>query len=276
MPTDFIHLTFSDLLIAGTLMILNGVLSIALRLRLEREMLIATLRMIVQLYLVGLVLIALFHMGSLLWTSLAALAMILFAGHEIMARQDRRLKGFWSYGLGTGCMLFSASLVTIFALSTQLRPDPWFDPQYSIPILGMILGNTMTGISLGLDHLTTSLVRERGSVEAQLALGHTRQEALRPIVHTALRSAMMPILNIMATAGLVALPGMMTGQIVAGIAPMEAVKYQVLIMFLIAGGTAVGSVMAVFGGVYRLTDSRHRLRLDRLHLPKRKRKRMKK
>ena len=75
----------------------------------------------------------------------------------------------------------------------------------------------------------------------------------------------MPIVNAMAATGLVSLPGMMTGQILAGVEPVEAAKYQILIMFLIAGGTTLGAVTAVMGGVWRLTDERHRLRLDRLH-----------
>ena len=206
----------------------------------------------------------LFALVSPLWTGLAALAMVLFAGREIMARQEHRLRGLWSYGLGTGCMLLAASLVTVFALTTQIRPQPWYDPRYALPLLGMILGNTMSGISLGLHTLSTGLVRDRNAVEAQLMLGATRWQAVLPVVRTALRSALMPIVNTMAATGLVSLPGMMTGQILAGAEPVQAVQYQMLIMFLIAGGTGLGSVSAVLGGVYRLTDARHRLRLDRL------------
>ena len=77
----------------------------------------------------------------------------------------------------------------------------------------------------------------------------------------------MPTINSMSATGLVSLPGMMTGQILSGVPPAEAVKYQILVMFLIAGGT-FGAVAAVLGGVYRLTDGRHRLRLDRLTAPK--------
>jgi putative ABC transport system permease protein len=161
-------------------------------------------------------------------------------------------------------MLMAAGLVTLFALSTAIRPDPWHDPRYAIPLLGMVLGNTMTGIALGLDTLSTGLAHERAGVEARLALGATRWEATRPLVQRALRSGLMPIINSMAAAGIVALPGMMTGQILAGADPVDAVEYQVLIMFLITGGTVLGAVTAVFGGVARLTDARHRLRLDRL------------
>jgi putative ABC transport system permease protein len=261
---SYIALNDLDLALAALLVVLNGGLSLALHLGLERQLAIATLRMIVQLLLVGLVLEVLFSLVSPLWTGLAALAMLLFAGREIMARQERRLTGFWAYGLGTSCMLVAATLVTMFALVVQVSPDPWYHPRYSLPLLGMVLGNTMTGISLGLHTLTTGLTRDRAAVEARLALGATRYEAVLPVSRAAMRTALMPIINSMAATGLVALPGMMTGQILAGADPVQAVKYQILVMFLIAGGTGLGATSAVMAGGHRLTDARHRLRLDRL------------
>src|SRR3546814_6990234 len=173
-----------------------------------------------------------------------------------------------SSDLGTAAMLMAATLVTVFALTTQIRPDPWFDPRYAIPLLGMILGNAMTGVSLGLDTLTTGAWREKAAIEARLALGATRREAFRTVTRGALGTALIPIVNAMSAAGLVSLPGMMTGQILAGVAPVEAVKYQLLVMFLIAGGTGLGALTAVFAGARRLSDGRHRLRLDRLGPPK--------
>jgi len=261
---SYIALNDWDLALAALLVVLNGGLSLALQLGLERQLAIATIRMIVQLLLVGLVLEVLFSLVSPLWTGLAALAMLLFAGREIMARQERRLTGFWAYGLGTSCMLVAAGLVTLFALLVQVNPDPWYHPRYALPLLGMVLGNTMTGISLGLHTLTTGLTRDRAAVEARLALGATRTEALLPVSRAAMRTALMPIINAMAATGLVALPGMMTGQILAGADPVQAVKYQILVMFLIAGGTGLGATSAVMAGGRRLTDTRHRLRLDRL------------
>jgi len=128
----------------------------------------------------------------------------------------------------------------------------------------MILGNTMTGIALGLDRLLTSIGRERSAIESRLALGHTIKEAMSGVLRNAIRSGLIPIINSMSAIGLVSIPGMMTGQILAGIEPMEAVKYQLLIMFLIAGGTTFGVLGAVLACGWRLTDNRHRLRLDRL------------
>ncbi len=97
-----------------------------------------------------------------------------------------------------------------------------------------------------------------------LGLGETRAVAFRPFVRSAVRNGLIPIINAMSAAGVVSLPGMMTGQILSGVEPMEAIKYQILIMFLIAGGTALGVVTAVHAGALRLSDARHRLRLDRL------------
>ncbi len=261
---SYIALDGLDLALAALLVVLNGGLSLALQLGLTRQLTIATLRMIVQLLLVGLVLEVLFSLVSPLWTGLAALVMLLFAGREIMARQERRLTGFWAYGLGTSCMLVAATLVTLFALVVQVNPDPWYHPRYALPLLGMVLGNTMTGIALGLHTLTTGLTRDRAAVEARLALGATRYEAVLPVSRAAMRTALMPIINSMAATGLVALPGMMTGQILAGVDPVDAVKYQILVMFLIAGGTGLGATSAVMAGGHRLTDARHRLRRDRL------------
>jgi len=261
---SYITLNYIDLVAASLLILLNAGLSLRLDLGVHRSFFVAAARMVVQLSIVGLVLKALFALVSPFWTGLAAAVMVGFAGYEVAQRQERKLSGWWSLGLGTGAMLMASGLVTVLALLTALRPEPWYDPRYAIPLLGMILGNCMTGIALGLNALTTGLVSRRAGVEARIMLGADRWQALSPITRQALRSALMPIINSMSATGIVSLPGMMTGQILGGVAPEEAVKYQILIMFLIAGGTGLGAIAAVLGGVYRLTDTRHRLRLDRL------------
>jgi putative ABC transport system permease protein len=261
---NFIQLDYGDIALAALLLFLNAGLSMALQLGIARRLLIAGARMVVQLTLVGLVLKALFALASPWLTGLAALIMVLFAGREAMARQERRFSGFWTYGIGTGSMMAAGIVVTVFALTTQVSPDPWYDPRYALPILGMILGNTMNGVSIGLDRLVSGAVTRRAAIEAQLMLGATAPVALKPISRDAMRAGLIPTVNGMAAAGLVSLPGMMTGQILAGVEPVEAVKYQILIMFLIGGGTGLGLLAAVLAGGRRLTDARHRLRLDRL------------
>ncbi|HSF96635.1 MAG TPA: ABC transporter permease [Thermohalobaculum sp.] len=265
--TGYIGLSATDLALASLFLVLNAGLSFALRLGLERQLLFAAGRMVVQLLMVGLLLKAVFAAASPLITALVAAAMVGFAGREIWARQERRLAGPWGYGLGASAMMVAGTLVTIIALTSQIEPDPWWSPQFALPLFGMILGNTMTGVSLGLDSLHAMLDRERRAIEAQLLLGRTRLAALLPALRRALRSGFTPIINAMAATGVVSLPGMMTGQILSGVDPQEAVKYQLLIMFLIGGATGLGVLGAVFASAWRLTDHRHRLRLDRLAGP---------
>lgn len=266
--SNYIALNYWELAAASVFVLIDASLSAIFGLGIHRSLLVAAIRMVVQLALVGLVLTTLFAIVSPWWTGLAALVMVLFAGREAAQRQKRRLAGWWSYGLGTGCMMMASVVVTVFALVTVLRPIPWYHPRYAIPLLGMILGNCMTGVGLGLDRLTTILANRRAAVEAQLMLGASRGGATSPVKREALRSALMPVVNSMAATGVVSLPGMMTGQILGGVPPVEAVKYQILVMFLIAGGADLGAVTAVLAGVHHLTDARHRLRLDRLAVPK--------
>jgi putative ABC transport system permease protein len=263
----YIPLSHFDLLLASVFLVLNALFSMLLRLRLEGQLIISAVRMVVQLLLVGVVLKTIFTLASPGLTLLAAAVMVTFAAREIWARQDLRLSGVWSYSLGGTAMLMAGTTVTVFALTTQITPDPWWSPQFSLPLFGMILGNTMTGVSLGLDTLHTALHRERVAIEARLLLGYSRWEATSLPLRNAVRSGFTPIINSMAATGVVSLPGMMTGQILSGVDPQEAVKYQILITLLIGGATGLGVLAATFASLWRLTDERDRLRLDRLSAP---------
>ncbi|TBW48233.1 iron export ABC transporter permease subunit FetB [Marinobacter halodurans] len=250
-------------LTAGLVLLLAVTIHLG-RLGMTRSLLVAAVRTVVQLSLIGLVLEALFAVGSPVWVLLMALVMLLVAGREVMARQGRRLRGPWAFGLGTGAMFVSSFTVTVFLLAVVIGPRPWYEPQYAIPLLGMILGNAMTGIALSLDRLTEAVWRQRAVIESRLMLGQTWRQAVGDIRRDAMRSGMMPSINAMAAAGIVSLPGMMTGQILAGSPPGVAVKYQIMVMFAITVGSGFGSVMAVAWGSRRLFDERERLRLDRL------------
>jgi len=183
----------------------------------------------VQLLLVGLVLRTVFDLQSPWLVAAVLAAMFVTASYEILLRQERRFVGLWRAGIGAGTTLLATLFVTGFALLT-LRPEPWFSPQVVIPLAGIVLGNVMNGVSISLNAFNTSLVRERAAIEARLALGATRYEALKAMQRSALRSGMIPIINQMSAAGIVTLPGMMTGQILAGMAPLDAAKYQILIL----------------------------------------------
>ncbi len=253
-----------DLALASSLVLLLAFISWRMRFDIERRLLISALRTTVQLSLIGLVLTILFENATPIWVALIALLMLLLAGREVMARQERRFVGWWGYGVGTLSMFISAFSVTVLALLVLIQPMPWYLPQYAIPLLGMLLGNTMNGIALGLERLTTTVWQQRQVIEARLMLGQSASTAISDIRRESMRVGLVPIVNAMAAAGVISLPGMMTGQILAGAPPLEAVKYQILIMFLIASGTGYGTLAAVWLGSKRLFDERERLRLDRL------------
>ncbi len=261
---DYISLSLTDMILASSLIFINGGLSIALGLGLERTLFVNAVRMLVQLSAIGFVLKFIFAQTSPFWTLGLALIMVAFAGHEILARQSNRIKGFRAYGLGASTLLVVGFVCTAFAIGLLVQPDPWYSPRYVLPILGMIIGNTMTGIGLGMETLSSSIKREQGVIEARLAMGEPRFTAMKGHIRRAMKSGMMPIINAMAASGIISLPGMMTGQIISGVDPIDATKYQLMIMFLIAGGTALGTTGGVLGTAYLLTDERHRLRVERL------------
>jgi putative ABC transport system permease protein len=115
-----------------------------------------------------------------------------------------------------------------------------------------------------MNRLTESLAVRRDEVETLLCLGATRWEAAQPAVQQAVRTGMIPILNSMLVVGIVSLPGMMTGQLLAGAEPMDAVAYQIVIMFLIAAASALGSVGVVLLAYRRLFNSSHQFLPDEL------------
>ena len=253
-----------DLGLAAALIVALAALSVPLQLRVGRQLLIAALRSAVQLMLIGLVLKVLFAQPHLGYLALLSLVMLLIAGYEVTARQHRRFKGLWSFSIGTLSMFLSSFTVTLLGLLVIIRVDPWYTPQYLIPLLGMLLGNTMNGVAISLDRLVQTAWQQRAVIEAKLILGRSWSESIVDIRHDALRSGLIPIINGMTTAGVVSLPGMMTGQILAGSPPLEAAKYQIMILFLIAAGTGFGAIAAVWVASRRLFDERQRLRLDRV------------
>ena len=157
-----------DLAIGAALVLLNAALSLLLNLGIARELLVAGVRVVVQLLLVGLVLRTVFELASPLAVAAVILAMVGAASYEILSRQQRRLAGPWGIGIGAGTVMLATLFVTTFGLAA-LRPDPWFAPQVLIPLVGIVLGSVMNGVSISLNAFNTGIVRERAAIEARLA-----------------------------------------------------------------------------------------------------------
>lgn len=259
-----IYLSYTDLVFASIFLVIAGILSIYLKIGTEKAMLIAGLRMVIQLLILGIILKTIFTYVSIWLYFLMAAIMLFAAGLEVVSRQKFRFKGITTFAIGTGTMGFVAFSISTIALMFIIGKKPWYTPQYAIPLMGMMLGNTMNGISIGLDRLSSKIVEQQKVIETRLMLGQTSVQAVLDIKKDSIKSGMIPLINSMSAAGLVTLPGMMTGQILAGTPPVEAVKYQILIMFIIASCSAIGTICAVNIATKRFFDSRQRLCLERL------------
>lgn len=263
MDQNYIPISNGQLVLAAALILINIGLSVALQLGLAKSLGIATIRMVVQLLLVGYILSWVFALDNPWLILLVALTMIAIAGNASVNRTRRRFPYVYWHSLLS--ILASSALVTGLLVEGIIQIDPWYDPQYVIPLLGMVLGNTLTGTSLALDRFMEDLVRRRSQIESLLALGATCWEAAHETIKEALRTGMIPTINSMMVLGLVSLPGMMTGQMLAGVNPADAVRYQIVIFFTIAAGTALACMGIVMLAFRVLFSPEHQLRLDRLH-----------
>lgn len=261
--SDYLSLSLLQVGLAALLILVNGGISIAFRLGLERTLLWAGVRTIGQLLLIGIVLGWIFEQQE--WPFVLGLACFMTAVAGVTAVSRLRRRYDHVYFNTVVSMWVSSWLVGIYALAFVFRGiQPWYQPQYVIPVLGMILGNTLNGISIGLDSILESFATQHRMMEMRLALGANRWEACRPELRRAVHAGMIPIINSMMIVGLVSLPGMMTGQLLSGTNPVEAVKYQIVIMFLIASATAIGTVCAAVFACRRLLSSAHRVERDRI------------
>ncbi|MBL1217255.1 MAG: iron export ABC transporter permease subunit FetB [Planctomycetes bacterium] len=246
-----------DLAIAAALVLVAGAISLLLRLHLEQRLIIAALRTVVQLLLIGYVLRWVFALDRPAPVLIVMLLMITAAAYAAVTRPSRTYDRAWVSVFIT--LIICASLTTLVVTGLIIGVTPWYQPQYLIPLLGMVLGNSLTGVSLALDHVLDSLVKDAPRIEMMLSLGASRWEAARDSMAEAVRRGMIPIINAMTVVGIVSLPGMMTGQILAGANPVEAVKYQIVVMFMIAAATSAGCMMIVLLAYRRLFTSRHQL-----------------
>jgi putative ABC transport system permease protein len=256
------NLSLWDVAIAALLIVVNGAVSVALKLDLERKLAWAAVRTVVQLLAIGYVLGWVFQFDRWFVVLPLMVAMTLIAGFAGAQRGARTYAGQRVDSVVS--IWLSSWLVAAVGLFVVIRIRPWYEPQYAIPILGMILGNTLTGVSLGIERMTEELTARRDRVDMALALGATRWEAAQAPARQAVRAGMIPTLNQMAVVGIVSLPGMMTGQVLAGQSPLQAVRYQIVIMFLIAASSALGTVLAVLLTYRRLFSADHRFLASRL------------
>lgn len=201
------------------------------KLSMSRTFVMAVVRMSLQLAMVGLYLAFLFELNSLLVNAIWLVIMLIIGSRAVITNANLKLKYLFHLVL-TAMTLSLIPIITILLLGL-LQPRPYYSAQYLIPLAGMLLGNCLTANIVSLQSLYSHLKDKQADYHAALALGATPKQACLPFIQISLKNALAPILASMTTMGLVTLPGMMTGQILGGVAPLIAVKYQLIIMVAI-------------------------------------------
>jgi putative ABC transport system permease protein len=257
-PAGVVDLSIWQLALALVLVAVVIVVSIRQSLGLERDLVLGSVRTIVQLYLVGLILAAVFAAARWYWVLLILVVMVGVATQAAVSRLKKPLPG--GHRIAATALTVSTAATLAYVIGVVVQVRPWYEPQYIIPIAGMILGNSMTSAALAGDRLQGDLRTRADEVEARLALGFSGREALQPMVRAALQAAMIPTVNGMMTVGLVQLPGMMTGQILAGSSPLVAIRYQIVVVFMLAAATGLGSLLFVRLAADRYLTAAHQFR----------------
>jgi len=254
-----INVTYVDLFICALLMLIPIAVSRLLRLALHTDLLTGTARVFVQLILVGHILHWVFNLNSPLPVLAVVAVMTAVAGYSAAKRAD--LPGLRVILLATGVIGLSSLALSAFVFYLIIGITPYYNPAYVVPIMGMALNGAMNSLSVGARALDRGIRDGRERIEAALSVGATSWQASGDIVRNALKQAMVPTINGLMTAGIVQLPGMMTGQIIAGVDPVLAVRYQVVIFYLLTSVTALATIAGTLLLVRRYFTPAHQLKM---------------
>jgi putative ABC transport system permease protein len=258
---SYVEIPLARLALAFALIVLAILLSRRSRLDLEKDLAWGALRGAAQLIAIGYLLLVLFDHEQPLWVFLMLAVMLGVAAATSAQRVEhgpgwRVLFPRALLAIGAGAVV---ALVPVFV--AIVPPVPWFNARYLIPIGGMMLSNSMNTVALVFERIFATARAEEATIEQMLALGATDRQAIGPYVRSAVRAAMIPTINGLLTVGLVALPGMMTGQILSGTAPEQAVRYQIVILYQLVAVTSLSGILAATFSRRLLFTSRMQLQL---------------
>ena len=245
---DLISLDTVDLVLCLGMIGIAIALSLWQKLGLEKQLAYSAVRSLMQLIAIGYILDIVFAIDNW-WTVVAILAVMLtIASIVTRNRIDQKLKGL----LPTVVLsLVASSVFTLgYVILLIVQPDTWYEPQYLIPLAGMLFGNAMNSASLAGDRFLSSINQNRLEIETHLCLGATPVQAISSYKKEAIRTGLIPILNNMVVVGLVSLPGMFTGQVLGGSDPLDAASYQIMILFAIVLTNIISTVL-VTQGIYK-------------------------
>lgn len=239
-----IDIGYPELIFAVALMAVDLVVSWRLRLGLVKSIAVSTVRAFVQLLALGFVLVYLFKYQTFWWVALAVAVMSLAATQIACDRTRKTVRGlapsvFVSIFVPGVC-------VAVIVVDGIIKAQPWWNAQQLIPIMGMVLGNALSSVSVAIERLFADMDARSQEMYTMTALGATPREAAFPSIKAAVSAGMAPTLATMCAAGLVQIPGMMSGQILAGADPMIAAKYQIVVLLMISAASTASIVCVCY------------------------------
>lgn len=256
MHHTYAQIGYSQLAVALVLIAITAGISRLERLNLEKDLAVGTLRAFLQLTAIGYILQAIFNADRWYWVVLSLIVMTAVAAYTAAQRSHEIPNSRWIAlisislgGIGTLVILIGLGII---------HASPW----YVIPISGMLLGNSMNGTALAMNRVASEIRLRKSEIEAALSLGATSRQAANPALKAATRAAMIPSINSLMTVGIVSLPGMMSGQIIAGQAPTEAVRYQIVVVYMMTTAVTLASLTAALWSYRRFFTKDHQLIQD--------------
>lgn len=257
------HLDWSNVGIGFAFVASNTVLSRVLQLQIGTSLVVSALRCIVQLTFVAMILQSVFAANNM-WTvaGIALLLNMIGTFEAVVVKADRRCRHM--FPIVFFAMLVSTVPMSIIGARFAMSVRPFWTPDQYIPVLGMLCGNAIAGVSMTLSYVLKELDENRDKTETYLAFGASRFEACRPLVAEGLRLSLMPTINQMSVTGIIAIPGMMSGAILGGADVQQAARLQMIIMFMIAASSALACIVATLLALSVCVDGEHRIRGERI------------
>lgn len=245
---DLISLNTLDLVLCLGMIGMAIALSLWQKLGLEKQLAYSSVRSLMQLIAIGYILDLVFAIDNGLVVLGILGIMMAIAAVVTRNRIDQKLQGLLSTVV---LSLVASNAFTLgYVILLIVQPEKWYEPQYMIPLAGMLFGNAMNGASLAGDRLLNTINQNRLEIETHLCLGATPKQAIANYQREAIRTGLIPTLNNMVVMGLVSLPGMFTGQVLGGSNPLDAASYQILIIFAIVLTNLISAIL-ITEGIYK-------------------------
>lgn len=250
-----IELGYAEVIWSALLVALAIALTLWWKIPVQKDLALGSVRAFVQLVAVGYALRYIFELESV-WLMHLAMLIMTVVGAQVAASRVKEIKHpiivtFLSIALGSAVtigMLLALQVITMEA-------------RYLIPLAGMIISNSMNASALTVNRIISDVRQNKDAIETSLALGKNWREASRRLQKEAVVAGMLPTLNFLKTVGIVALPGAMTGMILAGVEPVKAILLQIVVAYMLAAAVTVSSVVALELTVRRFFSPHHQLLL---------------